>query len=211
MLKSLQQLVIPWRRVPLLVMTAVTLLVLLFVGSFWIKILFLSVLIVMGLLFFDPERIPAETTKDVILSPVDGKIIDVRVDKSAETPLVVAVQKNLFTLSVLRSPFASERMHVSRKEGLALFVADKRAKTWNTQMRMDFELNNGSRAFLGLVGGFWNRDMRLMKDEFGVGAGERIAFMHEGMLFLGLPKTAQLQVDVGRQVRAGEDVIGYIR
>lgn len=186
------------------------------------SVLFFWVLFILVLNFFrDPER---KTPVDAltIISPADGKIIDIQ--KVTEENFLhrdatrVSIFMSIFDVHVNRSPVKGVIDYVHYNKGLFLPAYREKASLDNEQMTIGFTMSakeNGQRelkVMLKLIAGliarrivFWKN----MHDE--IQQGERIGMIKFGSrVEVYLPEDVKLSVKEGDRVKAGETIIGKI-
>lgn len=186
------------------------------------SVLFFWVLFILVLNFFrDPER---KTPVDAltIISPADGKIIDIQ--KVMEENFLhrdvtrVSIFMSIFDVHVNRSPVKGVIDYVHYNKGLFLPAYREKASLDNEQMTIGFTMSakeNGQRelkVMLKLIAGliarrivFWKN----MHDE--IQQGERIGMIKFGSrVEVYLPEDVKLSVKEGDRVKAGETIIGKI-
>ena len=185
---------------------------LLFLGKFCIILAFL--LLFFFLYFFrNPERIPEDSSKGVIISPSDGTILSITEDISPitkEESLKISIRLSIFDVHIQRSPFQGEIKAKEYIHGEFLSLNNEKASELNEQNRVLFE-NEESKIVVNQIAGFITRRIVMFRDLGSVKLGERY-----GMIMFGsqvdvyLPKTINLKVSEFQKVKAGESVIGYL-
>ena len=185
---------------------------LLFLGKFCIILAFL--LLFFFLYFFrNPERIPEDSSKGVIISPSDGTILSITEDISPitkEESLKISIRLSIFDVHIQRSPIEGEMSAREYLHGEFLSLNNEKASELNEQNRVLFE-NEESKIVVNQIAGFITRRIVMFRDLGSVKLGERY-----GMIMFGsqvdvyLPKTINLKVSEFQKVKAGESVIGYL-
>lgn len=186
------------------------------------SVLFFWVLFILVLNFFrDPER---KTPIDVsnIISPADGKIIDIQ--KVMEENFFhrdvtrVSIFMSIFDVHVNRSPVKGVIDYVHYNKGLFLPAYREKASLDNEQMIIGFTMSakeNGQRelkVMLKLIAGLIARRIVFWKNMHEeIQQGERIGMIKFGSrVEVYLPEDVKLSVKEGDRVKAGETIIGKI-
>lgn len=200
---------------------------LLSVVSFLYAFLFLKlivllcwVLFVLVINFFrDPER-HTPVDPSAIISPADGKIIDIQNVMEEQflhsNVIRVSIFMSVFDVHVNRSPVKGVIDYIHYNKGLYLPAFREKASLDNEQMTVGFTMRskeNGQRelkVMLKLIAGliarrivFWKQ----MRDD--INQGERIGMIKFGSrVEVYLPADINLSVKEGDKVKAGETIIG---
>ena len=185
---------------------------LLFLGKFWIV---LSFLILFFFLYFfrNPERIPEDSSQNVIISPSDGTILSISEEISPltkEEAIKVSIRLSIFDVHIQRSPIEGEMSAREYLHGEFLSLNDEKASELNEQNRVLFEKGN-NKIVVNQIAGFITRRIIMFRDLGPVKLAERY-----GMIMFGsqvdvyLPKNITLKVSEFQKLKAGESVIGYL-
>ena len=182
----------------------------------WLLLTFLGFLLTffVALFFRNPKReIP--DTKNAIVSPADGTIIDVITCREERFLKAEALKVSIF-MSVLdvhlnRAPVAGKVIEKSYNPGRFLVASKEKASLLNEQTALILETEDRVKILLIQIAGLVARRIvcypkagdRLQKGEiFGlIRFGSRVD--------LYLPTTVKPIVWIGQHVRGGESVIGY--
>ena len=172
--------------------------------------------------FRDPER---KTPVDAynIISPADGKIIDIR--KVTEDSFLhrevirVSIFMSVFNVHVNRAPVKGVVDYVHYNKGAYLPAYREKASLDNEQMTIGFAISpkeNGQEEFkvmIRLIAGLIARRILVWKDLHDeVQQGERIGMIKFGSrVEVYLTKEVELCVKEGDKVKAGETIIGKIK
>ncbi|MDR0408286.1 MAG: phosphatidylserine decarboxylase [Campylobacteraceae bacterium] len=168
------------------------------------------VLLLLIVVYRNPERIAAEDDPFAVLAPVDGKIIAIeRVESNRDTKsLYVKIRSLPFDVSMVRSIASANIINVKTIHGLSLPPHKKEAEKLNERLDINFSCKDSSFAIRILSGVFAGK-IHLAKNRGNVKAGERIAFIADGAVELFLPFDSRIKLSVGDYVKGGESVIGY--
>jgi phosphatidylserine decarboxylase len=174
--------------------------------------LFLLLALLVLNFFRDPERlIPAEP--GAIVSPADGRIVQIVVESHDERPVRrVSIFMSPLDVHVNRSPIDGVVRDVSYRKGAFHVASQSRASIENEQNVFTVEGEQGTivvRQIAGLLARrivFWKRPGdRLAR-------GERVGLIKFGSrVDVLLDPEVELKVKVGDHIRAGSDVLGTAR
>jgi phosphatidylserine decarboxylase len=161
--------------------------------------------------FRDPVR-EGPRGEDTVISPADGKVVDIREVAEPEflggTAQRVCVFMNVFDCHVNRYPLSGRVAFRHYRKGQFLNAADGRASLENEQSAIGLETAHG-RVLLRQIAGLVAR--RIITDhEVGteVRQGQRLGMIRFGSrVDIYLPMDARVQVRVGQRVRANQSVI----
>jgi phosphatidylserine decarboxylase len=199
---------------PFLIPAAVVTLFFLVIG--WLVLMFLGFLLILFIAFFfrNPKRkIP--DTKNAILSPADGTIIDVgecTEDRFLkETALKVSIFMSVLDVHLNRAPIAGEVLERSYNPGRFLVASKDKASLLNEQNAVILETEDRFRILLVQIAGFVaRRIVCYAKAGDQLGKGEIFGLIRFGSrVDLYLPTTVTPMVWIGQHVKGGESIIGY--
>lgn len=162
--------------------------------------------------FRDPSRsIPRG--EDLILSPADGRVLEVIEEKDAESGKamqVVRIFLSLFDPHLQRSPIAGRIRRMRYTPGKFLDARDPQAAAVNEQNRIEIEVSQGQPIVVTQIAGFLaRRIVAWVNQGQRVAAGDKLGLIRFGsQVDIGLPLEAMVMVKPGDRVRAGESVIG---
>ena len=173
--------------------------------------------------FRDPERItPVDVNK--IISPADGKIIDIRTvreDNFIKGDVSrISIFMSVFDVHVNRAPLEGTIAYVHYKEGDFRAAYSEEASLANEQMSIGFRKKpeNGSsgvdsRVMIKLIAGLVARRIIFFKNlEEVVQQGERISMIKFGSrVEVYLPPEWEVLIKKGERVKAGETILGRLR
>lgn len=173
-------------------------------------------LVIFNINFFrDPERlIPADTR--AIVSPADGKVVEVRAAREAQflggEATMVAIFLNVFDVHVNRAPIGGEiklSEHVPGK-----FLNAMKAESGEFNEHQILGLQDGEfRVTVRLIAGAIARRICMWSNPGErVERGQRIGMIRYGSRAeIYLPMGCEVAVKVGERVKGGESIIGYRR
>lgn len=198
---------------PFVAIAAVPALVSVWLGPMALTIALLTLPIVIGLFFRDPERrVPAGW--DLVLSPADGRVMHAGLARPGEAPAGAWLQITIF-LSVLdvhinRTPVAGRVERVIYNPGS--YLPAFRHDSWRNE-HSEIWLDHGGvpivvRQVVGLLA---RRVVCRVKPAEELEAGQRIGLMKFGSrMDVFVPVTATVQVKTGDKVRGGETVVAHL-
>jgi phosphatidylserine decarboxylase len=189
------------------------------IGVITILLLFATLSIIA--FFRDPERVvPKEEDDILIVSPGDGKIVDIsssaipsevtQVDEKEMTKISIFL--SVFDVHVNRMPVAGKITEVKYNPGKFLNASLNKASKDNERNAIVIESENGEKIICVQIAGFVAR--RIVCDaeegEF-FPLGERYGIIKFGSrLDVYVPSSAELKVSVGQLVIGGETILGSI-
>jgi phosphatidylserine decarboxylase len=162
--------------------------------------------------FRDPERKIPQDPK-LVLSPADGKIVQI-IDAPAQGPLgpgykQISIFLNVFDVHVNRAPIAGRITDVKYNPGAFLPAFDDKASEKNEQNRATMEDGSFRIAFTQIAGLIARRIVFRKKVGDTVSAGERVGLIKFGSRTdIFLPTSVKIEVKVGDRVKGGLSVIG---
>jgi phosphatidylserine decarboxylase len=183
---------------PLIWLAGVTGLLLLFVLNF----------------FRDPERtIPNEA--GVIVSPGDGKVVEIIEEKDAlldEPYRRISIFLNIFNVHVQRTPVAGRIEQVEYNKGKFLNAASHKASLNNEQNSMIIHTGKEKVLVKQIAGLIARRIVCWAKEGDNYSLGQRFGLIRFGSrVDLFLPLSAEVKVSLGDHVAGGSSIIGYLK
>ncbi len=180
-----------------------------------LALFFLGLTVFIGYFFRDPERvIPQE--EGVVVSPADGKIVEVKVakhsDLAPEEMLKISVFMSVFNVHVNRAPAKATVTDVSYHPGKFIAANLDKASIHNERNAVSFEIDGGQRLIVVQVAGLIARRIvcKIKKGDH-LGRGERFGMIRFGSrLDIYLPQDTRPTVAVGDKVLAGTSLLGYL-
>ena len=174
--------------------------------------------VALGAFFRDPDRSPdrGSVDDDVVLSPADGKVMYVGPGQPEVAPpgdwLQVSIFLSVADVHINRAPYAGTVIAVSHRPGKfsAAFKAESAHHNERSEITVVRTVSGEERTvvFRQVVGVLARRVVTRVAVGDQVATGQRIGLMKFGSrMDVFVPPTAELRVDVGRRVSAGETVI----
>lgn len=178
-----------------------------------------GLLITLFIVFFfrDPEREQPITPK-AVLSPADGRILEVRKIDNTANPLGVQTLKvsifmSLFNVHVNRIPLEGAVERIDYHSG-KFFSADlDKASEQNENNRLMLKTPDSQRiVVIQIAGLIARRIVCWVAPGDHVTRGQRFGMIRFGSrLEVFLPSNARITVDKGQKVTAGETILGYLQ
>ena len=165
--------------------------------------------------FRDPERAIPPGEK-AILSPADGKVIQVQPcveERFLRGPTIkISVFMSVFNVHVNRNPLTARIIDSSYAAGKFLRADLDRASAANEQNALLVETSEGARLLVVQIAGLIARRIVCwVKKGDWVVRGKRFGLIRFGSrLDIYLPPGTQLQVRIGQKALAGQTILGYL-
>jgi len=168
-------------------------------------ILFFLLAMLVSLFFRDPERkIPEET--DLILSPADGKIQDI---KTVNNTTVISIFLSIFNVHINRVPVAGVIKRAFYRKGKYLAAFREDASDVNERYELEIENPSGKVVVHQIAGVIARRVVCRVKEGQEMKAGMKFGLIRFGSrVDLFLPSNATILVQKGKKVKGGVTVMG---
>lgn len=164
--------------------------------------------------FRDPERtIPNEA--GVIVSPGDGKVVEIIEEKDAlldEPYRRISIFLNVFNVHVQRTPVGGRIERIQYNKGKFLNAASHKASLDNEQNSMIIHTGKEKVLVKQIAGLIARRIVCWAKEGDNYSLGERFGLIRFGSrVDLFLPLSAEVKVSLGDHVAGGSSIIGYLK
>ena len=166
--------------------------------------------------FRDPERMKT-VTEDAVLTPADGKIIDIKDIEGTQNPLGedavrVSIFMSVFNVHVNRMPVGGKILKVIYHPGKFFSANLEKASAQNENNRILIETPNGHRIMVVQIAGLIARRIACwIREGDTVRVGQRFGLIRFGSrLELYLPPGCRIIARPCQKVRAGETILGYL-
>lgn len=165
--------------------------------------------------FRNPER-NKPTGKNLIISPADGRIIEIsnvtedRILKSRMTK--ISIFMNIFNVHINRIPCAGRIFDILYNKGKFISANMEKASLENEQNAVVLETPAGDKILFVQIAGLIARRIvcRLKKGE-GVETGQRFGLIRFGSrVDVYLPVSADVKVTIGQKVKGGESILAIL-
>jgi phosphatidylserine decarboxylase len=187
-----------------------------FTQIFWLTVL-TALLALQTIWFFrDPRRIIPDGD-ELIVSPADGKIVEVSEAKEErflkDRAVKVSIFLNLFDVHVNRIPCTGRIRGIHYQAGKFLAANKSLASAENEQNALLLETPSGARlVFVQVAGLVARRIVCWVKEGDRVQRGERFGMIRFGSRTdLFLPPGTEIRVRIGQKVKGGSSVIGALK
>ena len=184
--------------------------------GFTVLAVFSSLLTLFVIAFFrDPERSIPPGEK-AILSPADGKIIQVepcREENLLQGPsLKVSIFMSLFNVHVNRIPLTGRVLDVSYQSGKFVRADCDKASVMNEQNALLMETPEGTRLlFVQIAGLIARRIVCWVKKGDEVERGRRFGLIRFGSrVDVYLPEDTRMLTQIGQKVIGGQTILGFL-
>ena len=179
---------------------------------------FIMTLLSLFILYFfrDPER-TASIDEKTVLTPADGKVIEIQNIEDRENPLgmpsiKISIFMSLFNVHVNRIPIFGKITKIEYNPG-KFFSADlDKASEYNENNLITLLTDNGYKiVFIQIAGLIARRIVCWIKESNYVKSGQRFGLIRFGSrLDIYLPEDSRIMVKKLEKVKAGETILGYL-
>ncbi len=167
--------------------------------------------------FRDPERHHSEP-KNAVLTPADGRILEIKNLESQNSPLgqpaiKVSIFMSVFNVHVNRIPIQGTVKSISYHPGKFLSANLDKASEQNEHNRVTLQTLDAKEIMVIQIAGLIARRIACWIDEGDtVKTGQRFGLIRFGSrLEVFLPADSNIIIQVRQKVKAGETVIGYLQ
>jgi len=203
-------------RMPFLIGVTVLTVAVAFLKVGWLTILMVALALQVIWFFRDPNRI-IPTGEGLIVSPADGKIIELSEAKEErflnDRAIKVSIFLNLFDVHVNRIPCAGRIRAIRYQPGTFLAADKDLASTQNEQNAILLETVSGVKVvFVQVAGLVARRIVCWVKEGDEVARGSRFGMIRFGSRTdLFLPPGTEIKVRLGQKVKGGSSIIGVLK
>lgn len=166
--------------------------------------------------FRDPRRVvPLED--GVLVSPADGRVVDISQTEESrflkKPAIKVSIFLNVFNVHVNRAPVTGKVVGVFYNAGRFFAANVPKASLENEQNALLLETPSGKRIVcIQIAGLIARRIVCWIREGAELTRGERFGLIRFGSrVDLFLPVETELQVSLGAKVRGGETILGILR
>jgi len=182
-------------------------------GHQYLAAFFLIIALSIALFFRNPQRTPAVTEDDAVLSPADGRVVDVT--EAVVSPNLaaaylkrVSIFMSLFDVHVNRSPISGIVKKITYTRGRFLDAREKDSSHLNEQNSLVLDGEVGTIEVVQVAGKVARRISCWVRTGDALARGERFGLIHFGSrLDVYLPAEFHPLVSVGSRVKAGVTAI----
>jgi phosphatidylserine decarboxylase len=181
----------------------------------YVTLVFLALLVFVTAFFRNPRREIPENPR-AIVSPADGRVINIR--EIEETEFLkdrytrISVFMSVFNVHVNRSPIAGRVVKVAYFPGKFLVASLDKASAENERNAVVIETKGGKKVmFVQIAGLVARRIVCYLKEGDVIEKGLRIGLIRFGSrLDLYIPRESNVFVSVGDRVRGGQTIAGEL-
>ena len=178
---------------------------------------FTGILSLFTIYFFrDPERKNNDPEK-AVLTPADGRILEIQYFKDSDNPLCkpavkVGVFMSIFSVHVNRVPVSGKISEITYHPGKFISANRDKASTQNEHNRITLETGDGRKIIIVQIAGLIARRIVCwIKEGDEVTSGQRFGLIRFGSkLDIYLPDDTRVIVQSRHKVKAGETILGYL-
>ncbi len=203
-------------RLPFLVGVTLLTVAVAYLQIIWLTVTIAALAIQTFWFFRDPDRtIPSG--EGLIVSPADGKIIEVTEAKEErflkDRAVKVSIFLNLFDVHVNRIPCSGRIRGIHYQPGTFLAANKDLASTENEQNALFLETPSGAKlVFVQVAGLVARRILCWVKEGDAVERGFRFGMIRFGSRTdLFLPLGTEIKVQLGQRVKGGSSIIGVLK
>lgn len=166
--------------------------------------------------FRDPRR-SVPQTEGALVSPADGKIVDIsRTEEGRflnKPAIKISIFLNVFNVHINRVPVAGKVIGIFYNAGRFFAANVPKASLENEQNAVVMETPTGKRVVcIQIAGLIARRIVCWIKEGSVLNRGERFGLIRFGSrVDLFLPIETEIRVSMGQKVRGGETILGILR
>ena len=174
-----------------------------------------AILLLFVLYFFrDPHRVPPEG-EGLIISPADGRVVEIKEVDDAAFPggraRRVSIFLSIFDVHVNRAPVACEVSKIRYSRGRFRAAFHGKASDENERNRMDLSTSYGPLAVTQIAGAIARRIVCDLEVGDQIQVGDRMGLIRFGSrVDLFLPLAAKLRVKKGQKVRTSLTIMAFM-
>ncbi|OPX33340.1 MAG: phosphatidylserine decarboxylase [Desulfobacteraceae bacterium 4484_190.1] len=201
---------------PFVLISCALALIFLFLGLFFVFVLAAIISLFIIFFFRDPDR-RNDVEQNAVLTPADGKILEVRLFRDNNTPLgepavKVSIFMSVFNVHVNRIPIGGDIEKTDYHPGRFFSANLDKASKYNENNRITLKTPDSHKiVFIQIAGLIARRIACWVKEGERVEAGQRFGLIRFGSrLEVYLPVDSRITVKLNQKVKAGKTIIGYI-
>jgi phosphatidylserine decarboxylase len=199
------------------IVSCLVLTALLFYGGLYFFATIMGILGFFIIYFFrDPERI-SDAPDNAILTPADGRVLNIRDIKDSDNPLrepaiKVSVFMSVFNVHINRAPMSGRISKIVYNPGRFFSANLDKASEQNENNKITLDTKKGGRVvFVQIAGLIARRIVCWINEHDYVKAGQRFGLIRFGSrLDIYLPAESRVIIQPKERVKAGETIIGFL-
>ena len=181
-------------------------------GIYWLGAFFLILALLVLNFFRDPER-PVTSEPGAMVSPADGKVVQIAEDEFAGRPVRrISIFMSPLDVHVNRSPIPGAITDITYRKGAFHVASLERASIENEQNIFTVEGEEGTVVVKQIAGLLARRIVFWKRQGDQLARGERVGLIKFGSRVDVLVEPGvEIRVKVGDHIHAGSDILGYVR
>jgi len=202
--------------IPFVLMGGVLTLILFYLGLVFATIVAGGPTLFVSFFFRDPDR-ETDAEPKAVLTPADGKILEIKRIEDADNPLgepavKVSIFMSIFNVHVNRIPVRGTIRKITYHPGKFFSANLDKASKLNESNRIDLDTPDSHRVVVIQIAGLIARRIACwIKEEDHVNAAQRFGLIRFGSrLEVCLPADSRIIVELNQKVKAGETILGYL-
>jgi phosphatidylserine decarboxylase len=202
--------------IPFILIGFICTLFFIYIGLLFAAILLGIVTIFIISFFRDPDRANS-VHDDTVLTPADGKILDIRYLEDRNNPLdepavKVSIFMSIFNVHVNRVPTTGRISDIIYSSGKFFSASLDKASEHNENNSITIQTNYGRKiVFVQIAGIIARRIVCWLKESDNVIAGQRCGLIRFGSrVEIYLPSDSRIIVQPRDKVKAGKTILGYL-
>ena len=187
-----------------------------YLGLFFAALLAAITTLFVILFFRDPDR-KNDVEQNAVLTPADGKILEVRHFQGTDNPLSepfvkVSIFMSIFNVHVNRIPIGGTIEKITYHPGKFFSANLDKASKYNENNMITLQTSDSRKiVFIQIAGIIARRIACWIEEGERVQAGQRFGLIRFGSrLEVYLPVDSQISVSLNQKVKAGKTIIGYL-
>lgn len=167
--------------------------------------------------FRDPERKRSPFPKNAVLSPADGRVVEVKELLPEDNPLglpaiKISIFLSLFNVHINRIPTSGKILKIIYNKGRFFPAHREKTSELNEQNRITIQVNKTQKIIITQIAGFTARRISCwIREGEHVKAGQRFGLIKFGSrLELYLPTGTKITAKPKDKVKAGVTILGYL-
>ena len=201
---------------PFVCVGCVLILIFSYLGLFFVALLAAITTLFVILFFRDPDR-KNDVEQNAVLTPADGKILEVRHFQGTDNPLSepfvkVSIFMSIFNVHVNRIPIGGTIEKITYHPGKFFSANLDKASKYNENNTITLQTSDSRKiVFIQIAGIIARRIACWIEEGERVQAGQRFGLIRFGSrLEVYLPVDSQISVRLNQKVKAGKTIIGYL-
>jgi len=204
--------------IPFIIISAGLLLIVLLAALYYASVIAGLAFVFVIYFFRDPERTPASDSPASVLTPADGRILEIVHIPENHSPtglpaVKISIFMSVFNVHVNRMPLGGTVQEITYHPGRFLSANLDKASKENERNEIAVQTTDAGKIVVVQIAGLIARRIACWVEKGDhVKAGQRFGLIRFGSrVEVYLPPETRITVQVKQRVRAGETVMGYLR